>query len=140
MDISYGLPLFDENVREYHTAKTAVGNRTESYGGINVTFGLPPWIQTNFSDTGETPEKNSNRYHNEHLGAPFVQVSGLSLTPLRKDTDCKASRSVPLSAVGTPTVKESYTSPVTKLAIQVQLVTGAQETRDKPGIKNSAAI
>ncbi|KID78698.1 hypothetical protein MBR_00010, partial [Metarhizium brunneum ARSEF 3297] len=115
MDISYGLPLFEENVREYHTAKTALGNRTESYGGINVTFGLPPWIQTNFSDTGETPEKNSNRYHNEHLGAPFAQVSGLSPTPPRKDTDCTALRSVSLSAVGTPTVAESRTLPFSEI-------------------------
>ncbi|KAF5132964.1 hypothetical protein E5D57_003586 [Metarhizium anisopliae] len=161
MDVNHGLPPFDENVREYHTAKTAssekksddgihdssthkpsassvaLGNRTESYGGINVTFGLPPWIETKFSETGETSEKNSNQYH---LGAPFVQVSGLSPTPPRKDTDCKALRSVPLSAVGTPTVTESYTPPVTKPAIQVELVNGAQETRDKSGIKNSAAI
>ncbi|KAK9445094.1 hypothetical protein VB005_01557 [Metarhizium brunneum] len=115
MDISYGLPLFEENVREYHTAKTALGNRTESYGGINVTFGLPPWIQTNFSDTGETPEKNSNRYHNEHLGAPFAQVSGPSPTPPRKDTDCTALRSVSLSAVGTPTVAESCTLPFSEI-------------------------
>lgn len=115
MDISYGLPLFEENVREYHTAKTALGNRTESYGGINVTFGLPPWIQTNFSDTGETPEKNSNRYHNEHLGAPFAQVSGLSPTPPRKYTDCTALRSVSLSAVGTPTVAESRTLPFSEI-------------------------
>ncbi|KID81629.1 hypothetical protein MGU_11034 [Metarhizium guizhouense ARSEF 977] len=132
MDINHGLPLFDENVREYHTEKTAsskrksddgthdslthnpnassvvLGNRTESYGGINVTFGLPPWIETKFSETGETSEKNSNQYH---LGAPFVQVSGLSPTPPRKDTDCKALRSVSLSAVGTPTVAESRTLP-----------------------------
>ncbi|KAF5136460.1 hypothetical protein E5D57_000222 [Metarhizium anisopliae] len=164
MDINHGLPLFDENVREYHTAKTAssnrksddgihdssphkpgasliaLGNRTESYGGINVTFGLPPWIQPNFSDTGETSEKNSNYYHNEHLGAPFVQVSGLSPTPPRKDTDRKALRSVPLSVVGTPTVTESYTPPIIKPAIQVELVTGAQKTRGKSGMKDSAAI
>ncbi|KAF5126257.1 hypothetical protein E5D57_010953 [Metarhizium anisopliae] len=130
MDANHGLPPFDENVREYHTAKTAsnkrksddgihdssthklsassvaLGNRTES--GINVTFGLPPWIETKFSETGETSEKNSNQYH---LGAPFVQVSGLSPTPPRKDTDCKALRSVSLSAVGTPTVAESRTLP-----------------------------
>ncbi|KAF5133791.1 hypothetical protein E5D57_004418 [Metarhizium anisopliae] len=146
MDVNHGLPPFDENVREYHTAKTASSKRksddgihdsAESYGGINVTFGLPPWIETKFSETGETLEKNSNQHH---LGAPFVQVSGLSPTPPRKDTDCKALRSVPLSAVGTPTVTESYTPPVTKPAIQVQLVTGAQETRDKSGIKNSAVI
>ncbi|KID82004.1 hypothetical protein MGU_10658 [Metarhizium guizhouense ARSEF 977] len=158
MDVNHGLPPFDENVCEYHTASSnrksddgihdssthkpsassvALGNRTESYGGINVTFGLPQWIETKFSETGETSEKNSNQHH---LGAPFVQVSGLSPTPPRKDTDCKALRSVPLSAVGTPTATESYTPPVTKPAIQVQLVTGAQETRDKSGIKNSAAI
>ncbi|KJK84725.1 hypothetical protein H633G_11520 [Metarhizium anisopliae BRIP 53284] len=113
MDVNHGLPPFDENVREYHTAKTAsskrksddgihdssthkpsassvaLGNRTETYGGINVTFGLPPWIETKFSETGETSEKNSNQYH---LGAPFVQVSGLYPTPPRKDTDCKALR------------------------------------------------
>ncbi|KID81355.1 hypothetical protein MGU_11278 [Metarhizium guizhouense ARSEF 977] len=133
MDANHGLPPFDENVREYHTAKTAsnkrksddgihdssthkpsassvaLGNRTETYGGINVTFGLPPWIETKFCETGETSEKNSNQHH---LGAPFVQVSGLSPTPPRKDTDCKALRSVPLSAVGTPTVAESRTLPL----------------------------
>ncbi|KAF5131574.1 hypothetical protein E5D57_007929 [Metarhizium anisopliae] len=131
MDVNHGLPPFDENVREYHTAKTAssktksddgihdssthkpsassvaLGDRTET--GINVTFGLPPWIETKFSETGETSEKNSNQYH---LGAPFVQVSGLSPTPPRRDTDCKALRSVSLSAVGTPTVAESRTLPL----------------------------
>ncbi|KAF5131359.1 hypothetical protein E5D57_007714 [Metarhizium anisopliae] len=73
-----------------------------------LKFGLPPWIETKFSETGETSEKNSNQYH---LGAPFVQVSGLSPTPPRRDTDCKALRSVSLSAVGTPTVAESRTLP-----------------------------
>ncbi|KHO00493.1 uncharacterized protein MAM_01271 [Metarhizium album ARSEF 1941] len=118
IDANHGLPPFDENVREYYTAKTASSKRksddgihdsTESYGGINVTFGLPPWIETKFSETGETLEKNSNQYH---FGAPFVQVSGLSPTPPRKDTDCKALRSVSLSAVGTPTVAESRTLPL----------------------------
>ncbi|EFY90728.1 hypothetical protein MAC_03308 [Metarhizium acridum CQMa 102] len=118
MDVNHGLPPFDENVREYHTAKTASSKRksddgihdsTEIYGGINVTFGLPPWIETKFSETGETSEKNSNQYH---FGAPFIQVSSLSPTPPRKDTDCKALRSVSLSAVGTPTVAESRTLPL----------------------------
>ncbi|KAK8924449.1 hypothetical protein VCV18_004871 [Metarhizium anisopliae] len=138
MDINHCLPLFDENVREYHTAKTALSNRTESYGGINVTFGLPPWIQPNFSDMGETSEKNSNQYHNKHLGAPFIQVSGPSPTPPRKETDRAPLPSVPLSAVGTPTMTESYTLPVTKTPIQVELVTGAPKTRDGPAAEEDS--
>ncbi|EFY84232.1 hypothetical protein MAC_09726 [Metarhizium acridum CQMa 102] len=118
IDANHGLSPFNENVRECHTAKTVSSKRksddgihdsTESYGGINVTFGLPPWIETKFSETGETSEKNSNQYH---FSALFVQVSSLSPTPPRNDTDCKALRSVSLSAVGTPTVAESRTLPL----------------------------
>ncbi|EFY91629.1 hypothetical protein MAC_02219 [Metarhizium acridum CQMa 102] len=83
------------------------------YEGINVNHGLSPF------------NENIREYH---------------IVKIVSNTDCKALRSVPLSAVGTPTVTESYTPPVTKPAIQVQLVTGAQETRDKSGIKNPAAI